>query len=85
MSNHHHFAHRDFLKLAGAGLGAAILACAKGVDLTAVPEASVTPLPPGTATDSMLAYVTPFPPGTTADTILTNGRIMTVDAADSIT
>ena len=77
--NHQHtLSRRDFLKLAGAGVGAAILAsCNKGVDLTAVSGASTTPLPPG-------ATITPLPPGTKADTILASGRIMTVDAANSI-
>jgi predicted amidohydrolase YtcJ len=70
MPRHHPLTRRDFLKLAGAGLGGAILACGKGVELTATPAAGST--------------VTPLPPGTTADTILVNGKIMTVDSINSI-
>jgi len=78
MSNHHHLSRRDFIKLAGAGVGAAILAsCNRGVNLTAVSGASTTPLPPG-------ATITPLPPGTKADIILASGRIMTVDPANSV-
>jgi predicted amidohydrolase YtcJ len=86
MSKHHSLSRRDFMKLAGAGLGAAALAsCKKGVYLTEVPtsaginfpEASVTPLPPE-------ASAIPLPLETMADTILANGRIMTVDATNSI-
>ena len=64
MSKHHHLTRRDFLKLAGAGIGGAILACGKGSELTAVPGSGVTQ-----------AGMTPLPPGTTADTILVNGKI----------
>jgi hypothetical protein len=73
MSKHHHLTRRDFLKLAGAGIGGAILACGKGSELTAVPGSGVTQ-----------AGVTPLPPGTTADTVLVNGKIMTVDSINSI-
>ena len=80
MSKHSSVSRRDFLKLAGAGLGAAVLAsCNRGVDLTAVAQASASPLP-----QVAEATVTPYPPGTIADTILANGRIMTVDATNSI-
>jgi hypothetical protein len=64
------------LKIAGVGLGGAILACGKSADLTAVPVASATPLLPET--------MTPLPPGMAANTILANGKIMMVDAANSI-
>ncbi len=84
MSRHHHFTRRDFLKLAGAGLGGAILACGKGADLTASPQASRTPIPSASATMIPPAGTTPLPPGSIADTILVNGRVMTVDAANSI-
>ena len=78
MSNRHHLSRRDFIKLTGAGVGAAILAsCKRDVNLTAVAGAGSTPLPPG-------ATMTPLPPGTKADTILASGRIMTVDAANSV-
>jgi predicted amidohydrolase YtcJ len=73
---------RDFLKLAGVTLGGAILACGKSGNLTATPGSDVTALPPATAIPG--AGVTDLPPGTTADTLLVNGRIMTVDPANSI-
>jgi predicted amidohydrolase YtcJ len=80
MSKHHSLSRRDFIKLAGAGVGAAVLAsCKRGADLAPIAPAGVTPLPTVAKTT-----VTPFPPGTMADTILANGRIMTVDAANSI-
>jgi hypothetical protein len=79
MSRHHFVSRRDFLKLAGAGLGSVMLAsCKKSLRLTAEPLSNMTPLPPGSGN------VTPLPPGTTADTILAYGRIMTVDASNSI-
>jgi hypothetical protein len=36
MSKHHPLTRRDFLKLAGVGVGGAILACGTDVSLTAV-------------------------------------------------
>lgn len=72
MSRHHRLTRRDFLKLAGAGIGGAILACRKSAELTALPGSEVPQ-----------AGVTPLPPGTTADTILVNGKIMTVDSINS--
>ena len=85
MSRQHSLSRRDFLKLTGAGLGAAVLAsCKKGVGLTEVPLASNTVVPLANDTAVPVAIATSYPPGTTADTILANGRIMTVDAADSI-
>ena len=92
MSKHDHLTRRDFLKLTGAGVGAAILAaCQKRIGLTEIPPATgtaipsgTTLLPPGTATNTTLANATPIPAGTTPNTIFTNGRIMTVDAANSI-
>jgi len=74
MSKHYRLTRRDFLKIAGAGIGGAILACRKSAELT--------PVPPGPGMTQ--AGVTPLPPGTTADTILVNGKIMTVDSINSI-
>jgi predicted amidohydrolase YtcJ len=68
MPKKHRLSRRDFLKVAGAGLGGAILACGGGSNLTATPPVGVTSLPPGVG----------------ADTILVNGRIMTVDPVNSI-
>lgn len=79
MSRYHSISRRDFLKLAGAGLGSAMLAsCKKGVKLTAESFSNGTPPP------AVSSNVTPLPAGTVADTILANGRIMTVDASNSI-
>lgn len=82
----HHLTRRDFLKLAGAGLGGAVLACGRGVDLTAVPGSGATPAVPGSGVTLAAPLGTPaVPAGATADAILVNGRIMTVDAANSVT
>jgi hypothetical protein len=65
---------RDFLKLAGIGLGGATLvSCergARGVKITAVPtpQAPLQPLPT-------------LAPGESADTIFVNGNVATMDAA----
>jgi predicted amidohydrolase YtcJ len=85
MSKKHSISRRDFLKFAGAGLGAAILtSCKKGDDLIAISEASTPAIPMAGGTAVSQASAMPFPPGTTPDIILANGRIMTVDATDSI-
>jgi predicted amidohydrolase YtcJ len=78
--NHHPLSRRDFLKIAGTGLGGAMLAgCKKGLQLTAipVPTAMAQPVPSAlTATATLL-------PGTSVDTILVNGNIVTMDAKRS--
>ena len=86
MSTRRQFSRREFIKLAGAGVGTLILAsCKKGVNLTAIAETGSTPPPTGivaqTATAGMESTAPPL--GKFADTILTNGHIMTVDAANS--
>ncbi len=69
--NHSNLSRRDFLKLAGAALGGAALACGRSVELTAVPPSTV--------------YVAPtFPAGTTADLILVNGNVVVMDSARTI-
>jgi predicted amidohydrolase YtcJ len=79
-----HLTRRDFLKLAGAGLGGAILACGKSADRPATPKASATLMPEASVTPVPEVGATPGLPGTTADTVLINGKIMTVDAANSM-
>lgn len=71
--SHRHLSRRDFLKLAGLGLGGAALACGRGekiVQLTAtvVPGTSLAP-PPTLAS------------GEFADTVLFNGNLITMDPA----
>jgi hypothetical protein len=61
---------RDFLKLAGAGLGGALLACRQGAAPTPPPTAH-SPTPPR------------LPAGAGADFALLNGRVLTVDAANT--
>ncbi|MCJ7433073.1 MAG: amidohydrolase [Anaerolineales bacterium] len=79
MSKHHHLTRRDFLKLAGAGIGGAILACGKGTALTAFPGT------PAISVSIATQIPATFPPGSMADTILVNGQIRTADAMNSIT
>jgi predicted amidohydrolase YtcJ len=71
--NHkHRMTRRDFLKLSGAALGGASLACGGGsklLELTAVP----TPVSPVQTVPTLAA-------GESADTILVNGNIVTIDA-----
>jgi predicted amidohydrolase YtcJ len=83
MSHHHHqLSRRDFLKIAGAGVGGAMLeGCRRGFQLTAIPGSTATPQPaaslPTTTTMPTLAQ------GTSVDTILVNGNIVTMDAQRS--
>ncbi|MFZ5820146.1 MAG: amidohydrolase [Chloroflexota bacterium] len=72
--NHSHLSRRDFLKVAGAALGGAALACGKEIELTAVPA------PPTAAPQAPPTLA----PGEVADTILVNGNIVTIDANRSI-
>ncbi|MEZ0396300.1 MAG: amidohydrolase family protein [Anaerolineales bacterium] len=70
--NRHSLSRRDFLKLAAIGAGGALLAgCRRGVELTPVPAPTVPVAPT-------------FPAGTMADLILTNGKVLTVDAANTV-
>jgi len=72
--NHHALSRRDFIKLVAMGAGGALLAsCKRGSRLTDV--TSSTSSPPAVPT---------FPAGATANLILTNGKVMTVDASDTI-
>jgi len=82
MSKHRRLSRRDFLKLAGAGVGGAVLACGKGTDLVAdpgsgVPEVSISPVPVVTQGAGV------FEPGTLADMVLTNGNVLTVDSVNT--
>ena len=74
--NHkHELSRRDFIKLSGAALGVASLACGGGtklLELTAVP----TPVSPPQTIPTLAA-------GEVADTILVNGNIVTIDAKRS--
>ncbi len=75
-SHNHKLTRHDFLKLSGAALGGASLACMGGskvLELTATP-APATPVAPAAP---ILAT------GETADTILVNGDIVTMDAGRS--
>ncbi len=74
MNHHRHLTRRDFLKIAGAGLGGVILSCRQSTKLTEIPGPSQPPLPSATT----------LPPGVTADTILVNGPVMTVNASNDI-
>lgn len=77
MSHNHHLSRRDFLKIAGAGVGGAVLAgCKKGIQLTAIPGPNATARP----APSIPGTVPTMPAGTLVDTILVNGNIVTMDA-----
>lgn len=88
---------RDVLKLVGLGLGGALLACRQNTNPTPQPVlppdsplATATSLPAQMA--APLAQVSPvvqpgqaiLPAGAGADTLFLNGRVFTVDAANSI-
>ncbi len=74
---HHHLSRRDFLKIAGTGMGTMVLAgCTKGIRVTAIPGPTTTTLP----VTSIAAAVPTLAPGGFADTILVNGNIVTMDA-----
>lgn len=77
MSHRHAVNRRDFLRLAGIGLGGATLACggSKVVELTAVPRPTSTSAPP---TPTLSA-------GQAADVVLVNGNIVTMDAKRTTT
>jgi predicted amidohydrolase YtcJ len=83
--HHHHISRRDFLKIAGAGMGAAVLeGCKKSIQLTAVPgptatQAALKPPP----TQAALQPAPTLASGTFADTVLVNGNITTMDARRS--
>ena len=74
MANHRKLTRRDFIKIAGAGLGGVILSCRQSTKLTEIPVTSQPPIPSATT----------LPPGVTADTILVNGSVMTVNASNDI-
>ena len=83
MSKQRYLTRRDFLKLAGAGIGGTILACGKGADLITGPGAGVTevnlsPVP------VMTQGAGTFPPGTVADFILANGNVLTIDSVNTV-
>jgi len=68
---HRHLSRRDFLKLAAAGAGGAVLAsCNRGVQLTAIPA---TPM-----------SIPTLPTGCQADIILVNGKVVVMDTARTI-
>ncbi|MFH1185192.1 MAG: amidohydrolase, partial [Chloroflexota bacterium] len=76
MSHRHTVNRRDFLRLAGIGLGGATLAsCERStrVEVTAIPPPAGSAAPP----------VAPLAPGEAADAVLVNGNIITMDATRS--
>jgi len=77
---HHHHPHglsrREFLKLSGAALGGAALACGGGAELL---EFTAVPTP---ASSPTAALATPTV-GETVETVLVNGNIVTIDARRS--
>jgi predicted amidohydrolase YtcJ len=80
MPHHHHLSRRDFLKIAGTGLGAIALAgCRRGIQLTAIPGATATTPPAAT----LPATAPPLAVDGSIDTLLVNGNILTMDAKRS--
>jgi len=71
-----HLSRRDFIKLGALTIGGIALAGCRGdqiVKVTATPALAATALPAPT-----------LAPGTVADTIFVNGKVVTLDASDSI-
>lgn len=95
MSNNHdqrYMTRRDFLKKAGLAAGVlagSALACGRGEELTRLTPtpSGVTPTPGLGATSApTVASVTPATsPGQAADMVLFNGKVMTMDAANTVT
>ncbi len=84
MSEDRPITRRDFLRLAGAaGLGGAMLACGRTPALTPAPPAA-TPRAMATLAPVSEATVAAPSSGAAADTVLINGRVLTVDAANSV-
>lgn len=73
-NRNHRLSRRDFLKLSGAALGGAALACGgtELIELTAIPAAVSTVKPPTLA------------PGEIVDAILVNGNVVTMNAQHSV-
>jgi predicted amidohydrolase YtcJ len=79
MSPIRNMSRRDFLKIAGAASSAVLLAsCKKGTGT------SVIPLDTGGAAAAPTTAAPSLPPGSKADVILTGGKVMTVDSANSV-
>jgi len=65
---------RDFIKLVAVGAGGALLtSCKRESGLTVVPETTASPI-----------TVPSLPAGTSANLILVNGKVMTIDAANTV-
>lgn len=77
-SSRQRLSRRDFLKLSAAALGGAALACGRGQRLLEQATA------PGGAVPAGASPAPVVPAGASADMILVNGRILTVDASNSV-
>jgi len=78
-----HLTRRDFLRLAATTLGGAVLAGCGGRQLARMTE---TPVPAAPARPTISGAPTPTPPGLTGapDLLLVNGKVITVDAKNTI-
>jgi hypothetical protein len=78
-----HLTRRDFLRLAATTLGGAVLAGCGGRQLARMTE---TPVPAAPARPTISGAPTPTPPSLTGapDLLLVNGKVITVDAKNTI-
>ena len=81
MSKSHYLSRRDFLKLVGASLGGAVLACGKGADLITVTQVPKVNIPLSSVSTQGAGT---FEAGTMANLIFANGNVLTVDSANTV-
>ena len=84
MHKHRPLTRREFLALAGVGVGGAVLACGKSADLimgTQVPQVPATSLP---TLQIATQGAGTLPSETAADFILANGNVLTVDPVNTV-
>ena len=87
MCNNHSLTRRDFIRLGAMTLGGIALNGCRGnqlVQMTATPPPTSGAQPKIVPTIALGVPAPTLAPGITADTIFVNGRVVTMDASDSI-